>query len=108
MRREAIHAVLLLSAIVTTSAAFGAESGLIELEDVSDAEKVKWALATKVDVVDAIKAATAHAPGKVIEAALHSVKGRLVYEVEVVTKEGRVVEVLVDPQSGRIVQGGHP
>ena len=79
----------------------------VELEDVSDAEKVKWARATKVDIAQAIRAATARTPGQVIEAALHSISGRLLYEIEVVTKEGTVVEVFVDPQSGRVIEGSH-
>lgn len=82
------------------------EPNVKELEDIPDAEKVKWARATKVLVTDAIKTAIAHTPGQVIEAALHSVNGRLLYEVEVVTKDDRVVELFVDPQTGKLIQRG--
>ncbi len=82
------------------------EKDVKELEEVSDAEKIKWARATKVSVTDAIKTATAHTPGQVIEAALHSIEGRLLFEVEVVTKDGKVVELYVDPQTGKLVELG--
>jgi len=84
------------------------EQGSTELtvEDVSDAEKIQWARATKVPVTEAIKTATAHTPGQVIEAALHSIDGRLLYEVEVVTTDGKVIEFFVDPQTGKLIQPG--
>jgi uncharacterized membrane protein YkoI len=91
---------MLVSTVAPLSAT---ERGSVELENVSDAEKIKWAKATKVSVVDAIKTATAHQPGQVIEAALHSIDGRLVYEVEVVTKDGKVVEIFIDPQTGLLI-----
>jgi uncharacterized membrane protein YkoI len=82
------------------------EPGTVEIEEVSDAEKIKWARATKISAVEAIKAATAHTPGQVIEAALHAINGRLLYEVEIVTKDDRVVELFVDPQIGKVIQQG--
>jgi uncharacterized membrane protein YkoI len=83
-----------------------AEQDVVELEDVSDDEKIRWARATRIPVSDAIKTATARTPGQVIEAALHSIKGRLLYEIEIVTSDSKVVEVYVDPQSGRVVERG--
>jgi uncharacterized membrane protein YkoI len=80
-----------------------AEKEVIELEDVSDEEKVRWARATKVSVQEAIRTAIARTPGQVIEAALHSIKGRLLYEVEVVTQDGKVIELYVDPQTGKLI-----
>jgi uncharacterized membrane protein YkoI len=82
------------------------EKDVVELEDVSDAEKIRWARATKVSVSDAIRTAILRTPGQVIEAALHSIRGRLLYEIEVVTSDDRVVELYVDPQSGRLVDSG--
>jgi uncharacterized membrane protein YkoI len=82
------------------------EISTVEIEDVSDAEKLKWARATKISVMEAIKTATAHTPGQVIEAALHAIHGRLLYEVEVVTKDDRVVELFVDPRTGKLIQQG--
>lgn len=97
---------MLISALFFVSVALAAEIATTELEEVSDAEKIKWARATKISVTDAIKTATAHTPGKVIEAALHAIHGRLLYEVEVVTKDDRVVELFIDPQTGKLIQLG--
>ncbi len=96
----------LLGAVAAPSPVFSSELGTKELEDVSDAEKVKWARATKIRVGDAIRTATAHTPGQVIEAALHAINGRLLYEIEVVTTDDRVVELFVDPQTGKLIQQG--
>lgn len=82
------------------------ERGTTEIEDVSTAEKIQWARATTVLITDAIKTVTTHMPGKVIEAALHAVGGRLLYEIEVVTADGKVVEVFVDPQTGKLIHPG--
>jgi uncharacterized membrane protein YkoI len=76
------------------------------VEDVSDAEKIQWAKATRVPVKQAIETATARTSGQVIEAALESIDGRLLYEIEIVTKDGKVVEVFVDPQTGRLADMG--
>jgi uncharacterized membrane protein YkoI len=59
-----------------------------------------------VPLTDAVKTALAHAPGQAIQATLESLKGRLLYEIEIVTGEGAVVEVFVDPQSGKIIDAG--
>jgi uncharacterized membrane protein YkoI len=92
---------LLASPLIMT-----AEPGTVEIEEVPDAEKIKWARATKISAMDAIKTATAHTPGQVIEAALHAINGRLLYEIEIVTKSDRVVELFVDPQTGKLIQQG--
>lgn len=97
---------LLMGLLAAGPKVLATEPGITELEDVSDAEKIKWARATTIPVTDAIKTATAHTPGQVIEAALHAINGRLLYEVEVVTKDDRVVELFVDPRTGKLVQQG--
>jgi uncharacterized membrane protein YkoI len=97
---------VLLGSLFAAMAVPAAEIATTEIEDVSDAEKIKWAHATKVSVTEAIKTATAHTPGQVIEAALHAINGRLLYEIEVVTKDDRVVEVFVDPRTGKLIQQG--
>jgi uncharacterized membrane protein YkoI len=84
------------------------EKGMNELElhNISDAEKVKWARATKVLITDAIRAATARIPGQVVQATLESLNGRLLYEIEIVTGDGTVVEMFVDPQTGKLIEAG--
>jgi uncharacterized membrane protein YkoI len=104
--RQKFALFVLLGSLFTAMAVPAAEIATTEIEDVSDAEKIKWAHATKVSVTEAIKTATAHTPGQVIEAALHAINGRLLYEIEVVTKDGRVVELFVDPRTGKLIQQG--
>jgi uncharacterized membrane protein YkoI len=98
--------LVLIGSLLAASAVQAAEIATTELEEVSDAEKIKWAHATKISVTDAIKTATAHTPGQVIEAALHAIRGRLLFEIEVVTKDDHVVELFVDPQTGKLIQQG--
>ena len=62
--------LVLIGSLLAASVSLGAELATTEIEDVTDAEKIKWAHATKVSVAEAIKTATAHTPGQVIEAAL--------------------------------------
>lgn len=97
---------LVIAGLLSPPLIEAAEPGTVEIEEVSDTEKVKWARATKISVIEAIKTATAHTPGQVIEAALHAINGRLLYEVEVVTKDDRVVELFVDPRTGKLIQQG--
>jgi len=97
---------VLIGSLLSGPLILAAEPATTEIEDVSDAEKIKWAHATKVSVAEAIKTATAHTPGQVIEAALHAIRGRLLFEIEVVTKDDRVVELFVDPQTGKLIQHG--
>lgn len=96
---------LLTATLIGILAAQASEIATTELEDVSDAEKIKWARAATVPVTEAIKTATAHTPGQVIEAALHAINGRP-FEVEVVAKDDRVVELFVDPRTGKLIQRG--
>jgi uncharacterized membrane protein YkoI len=98
--------LVLIASLFTASLSLAVELATTEIEDVSDAEKIKWAHATKVSVTEAIKTATAHTPGQVIEAALHAIRGRLLFEIEVVTKDDRVVELFVDPQTGKLIPQG--
>jgi len=97
---------ILMGSLFIASSSLAAEPATIELEEVSDAEKIKWARATKISAIEAIKTATAHTPGLVIEAALHAIHGRLLFEIEVVTKDDRVVELFVDPRTGKLIQQG--
>ncbi len=69
------------------------------------AKKVRWAGAAKLSVMDAIKAATGKVSGDVVEAELQASDGVLVWAVEIVTAEHKLVTVFVDPQSGVVIVG---
>jgi len=106
-RYSGLVGMILFGTLVTlTGAAHADKKGLREVEEVSAAEKVQWARATKVPITEAIRTATARTPGQVIEAELASFGGRLLFEIEIVTKDGQVVELYVDPQSGKLIELG--
>lgn len=65
--------------------------------------KVEMAAAAKVTVDQAIKTASEKVPGKVIEAELEKKHNKLVWEVEVVTAENKVLEVHIDADSGAVI-----
>jgi uncharacterized membrane protein YkoI len=90
----------------TGSDALDRDTQEIEVSAVGPQEKLKWARATKVSLADAIRTALARTPGLAIQATLESLKGRLIYEIEIVTADGAVVEVFVDPQTGNIIDSG--
>lgn len=66
-------------------------------------ETVEMAAAAKVTIDQAIKTATEKIPGKVVEAELEKKHGMLVWEVEVVTAENKVMEVHIDAESGAVM-----
>ena len=66
-------------------------------------ETVEMASAAKVTIDQAIKTATEKIPGKVVEAELEKKHGVLVWEVEVVTAENKVMEVHIDAESGAVI-----
>lgn len=65
--------------------------------------KAEMATAAKVMIDQAIKTASDKVPGKVIEAELEKKHNKLVWEVEVVTPENKVMEVHIDAESGVVI-----
>jgi uncharacterized membrane protein YkoI len=66
-------------------------------------ETVEMAAVAKVTIDQAIKTTTEKIPGKVVEAELEKKHGMLVWEVEVVTAENKVMEVHIDAESGAVI-----
>lgn len=66
-------------------------------------EMVEMAAAAKVTIDQAIKTATEKVPGKVVEAELEKKHDKLVWEVEVVTAENKLMEVHIDAESGDVI-----
>ncbi len=64
----------------------------------------KLAKQAKISKKDARKIALKRIPGKVIESEIDKEKGKIVWEFEIKTKEGKVFEVLVDAMTGKIVE----
>jgi hypothetical protein len=66
-------------------------------------EKAEMAAAAKVTIDQAVKAATENTAGKVIEAELEKKHDKLVWEVEVVTSENKVMEIHIDAETGAVI-----
>ncbi len=66
-------------------------------------ETVEMAAKAKVTIDQAINTASEKVPGKVVEAELEKKHNTLVWEVEVVTEENKVMEVHIDAESGTVI-----
>ena len=66
-------------------------------------ETVEMAAKAKVTIDEAIKTASEKVPGRVVEAELEKKHDTLVWEVEVVTAENKVMEVHIDAESGAVI-----
>jgi uncharacterized membrane protein YkoI len=66
-------------------------------------ETVEMAATAKVTIDQAIKTALEMVPGKVVEAELEKKHDTLVWEVEVVTAENKVMEVHINAESGAVI-----
>lgn len=66
-------------------------------------EKAEMAAAAKVTIDQAIKTASDKVAGKVIEAELEKKHNKLVWEVEVLTAENKVMEVHIDADTGDVI-----
>jgi uncharacterized membrane protein YkoI len=66
-------------------------------------ETVEMATKAKVTIDQAIKTASEKVPGKVVEAELEKKHDTLVWEVEVVTAENKVMEVHINAESGAVI-----
>jgi len=66
-------------------------------------EAVEMAAAAKVTIDQAIKTASKKVSGKVIEAELEKKHNKLIWEVEVVTAENKLMEVHIDAETGAVI-----
>jgi uncharacterized membrane protein YkoI len=66
-------------------------------------ETVEMAATAKVTIDQAIKTASEKVAGKVVEAELERKHDKLVWEIEVVTAENKVMEVHIDAESGAVI-----
>ena len=66
-------------------------------------DTIKMAAAAKVTIDQAITTASDKVAGTVIEAELEKKHDKLVWEVEVVTAENKVMEVYIDAASGAVI-----
>jgi uncharacterized membrane protein YkoI len=66
-------------------------------------ETVDMAATAKVTIDQAIKTASEKVAGKVVEAELEMKHDKLVWEVEVVTAENKLMEVHIDAETGAVI-----
>lgn len=66
-------------------------------------DKIEMAAAAKITIDEAIKTASEKVSGKVIEAELDRKHGKLIWEVEVVTAEHKIMEVHIDAETGTFI-----
>jgi hypothetical protein len=84
--------VLAPGAMMVADSAFGEEHNKLEM-----------AGAATVTIDEAIKTASAKITGKIIEAELERKHNKLVWEVEIVTAENKVMEVHIDAKTGVVI-----
>jgi uncharacterized membrane protein YkoI len=66
-------------------------------------ETIEMAAAAKVTIDQAIKTGSGKVAGKVVEAELEMEHGKIIWEVEVVTAENKVIEVHIDAVTGEVI-----
>ena len=93
------HAIFLLLALVAAPA----------WADRDDHDRARRALEAGeiLPLSDIIAAATAVRPGRVIEVDLERDDGRWVYELELVSPQGRLYEMEIDAASGTVLEVEH-
>ncbi|MGZ9273162.1 MAG: PepSY domain-containing protein [Nitrospira sp.] len=64
---------------------------------------IEMAVTAKVTIEEAIKTAAEKMAGKIIEADLERKHDKVIWEVEVLTAENKVMEVHIDAQSGAMI-----
>ena len=94
-------AVAICSILVLNGPAWGDQKGKGNKNE--SKETVEMAAKAKVTIDQAIKTASEKVPGKVVEAELEKKHDTLVWEVEVVTAENKVMEVHIDAESGAVI-----
>ncbi|MCP9453251.1 MAG: PepSY domain-containing protein [Nitrospira sp.] len=100
MHRHTLGPVILtiLLAVGVLTAGESADAG-----DKGKKGKVEMAQTAKVSIDQAIQTALEKVSGKVIEAELEHKHKTLVWEVEVVTSDNKVLEIHIDAESGAVI-----
>jgi uncharacterized membrane protein YkoI len=95
MRRQPLAVCALAIVFVAAGIAFGDEK--------EKNGKAEMAAAAKVTIDQALKTALEKVSGKIIEAELEKKHNKLVWEVEVVTADKKVMEVHIDADTGAVI-----
>jgi uncharacterized membrane protein YkoI len=100
MRRQlsTLFALALLLAVGTLAATVSAHAN-----DKEKKNKAEMAAAAKVTIDQAIKTASDKVAGTVIESELEKKHNKIVWQVEVITAEKKVMEVHIDADTGDVI-----
>ena len=100
-QRVGMMAVAICAMLVLNGPAWSDQKGKGKKDE--SKETVEMAAKAKVTIDQAIKTASEKVPGKVVEAELEKKHNTLVWEVEIVTAENKVMEVHIDAESGAVI-----
>lgn len=78
-------------------------SGIAYSDEKEKSGKAEMAAAAKVTIAQAVKIASEKISGTIIEAELEKKHNKLVWEIEIVTAENKVMEVHIDADSGAVI-----
>ena len=96
-RSSTVCALTILLAAGTLAA------GLAFADEEEKNGKAEIAAAAKVSIDQALKTASEKVPGKIIEAELEMKHTKLVWEIEVVTADKKLMEVHIDADTGAVI-----
>lgn len=96
-----VMAVAIGAMLVLNNPVWSGEKGKPQKDECK--ETVEMAAAAKVTIDQAIKTGSEKVAGKVVEAELEKKHDKLIWEVEVVTAENKVMEVHIDAGTGEII-----
>lgn len=95
MRQQPLAVCALAIVLAAAGAAYGDDNG--------KKGKAEIAAAAKVTIDQAVKTASEKVPGTVTEAELEMKHKKLVWEIEVVTADKKVMEVHIDADTGAVI-----
>lgn len=99
--RQQSHTVFALTLLLAAGTL--AVAGAAYADEKEKKGKAEMAAAAKVTIDQAINTASDKVAGKVIEAELERKHNKLVWEVEILTTENKVMEVHIDADSGDVI-----
>jgi len=85
---------------VVSFAAVGCVSSGNASGKLSDTERLALLGKTTVDVTEAIKTGLGKVPGRVVDTELRSKNGKIVWEIDIASPDGKFAEVDVDAGTG--------
>ena len=96
MKRVWIHGVAVIAVIALLfTPSWGNENG--------NDEEVKMAVEAKISIEQAIKTATEKVTGKAIKAYVEEEHDTIIWEVYIVTPDGKLMEVHIDAAEGNVI-----